>query len=78
LRKGHTASILLKYKLMGLVVRITLFDRNNKHVKRVASKVQLPDNEYRGGAYAFDKTFYRAAKEFKAFAKELWTRNILN
>jgi hypothetical protein len=58
-------------------MKIILFEGDKKHVMSGTSKVQFPDNEYKGGVYAFDKTFYRAPKEFKAFAKELWIKNVL-
>jgi hypothetical protein len=50
-------------------VKITLFDGKNKHVMRVASKVQLSDKEYKGGAFAFAKTFYNAPKSLKRLLK---------
>lgn len=60
------------------IMKIIMYEDGKKYVMRGKTKVQISDKAYRGGEYAFDKTFYKAPKEFKEFAKELWGKNALN
>ncbi len=59
-------------------MKIIMYEGNKKHAMRGRNKVKLSDDEYIGGEYALDKTFYRAPNQFKDFAKKLWEKNISN
>ena len=59
-------------------MKIILYEGDKKYVMRGKNKVKISDREFTGGEYAFDKTFYKAPKEFKEFAKELWNKNMLS
>jgi hypothetical protein len=84
LNNNGVAEIWLMYKTIcaGDVspynMKIILYEGNKKYAIRGRSKVKVADGEYIGGEYGLDKTFYRAPKPFKDFAKNLWDKNISN
>jgi hypothetical protein len=59
-------------------MKIILFEGTKKYTIRGRNKVKTADDEYLGGEYGLDKQFYRAPKQFKDFAKNLWEKNMSN
>lgn len=58
-------------------MKIIMYQGQQKYAVRGQNKVQLSDKEFYGGDYKFDKAFADGPKEFLAFAKKLWNKNIM-
>lgn len=58
-------------------MKIIMYQGQQKYTIRGQNKVKVSENEFQGGDYKFDKTFADGPKQFLAFAKELWDKNIM-
>lgn len=58
-------------------MKIIMYQGKQKFAIRGQNKVQISENEFLGGDYKFDKAFANGPKEFLAFARKLWDKNIL-
>lgn len=58
-------------------MKIIMYQGQQKFAIRGQNKVQVSDKEFYGGDYKFDKAFADGPKEFLEFAKNLWTKNIM-
>lgn len=63
-------------------MKIIMYEGNQKFAVRGQNKVMIGIDEkgikhYEGGDYTYDKAFAEGPKEFLAFAKKMWDKNIL-
>jgi hypothetical protein len=84
LNKNGIGEVWLVYKLncyeemSPYTMKIVMYEGDKRYTLIGKNKVKTIDKGLIGGEFAFDKTFYRAPKEFKDFAKQLWQKNIIN
>jgi hypothetical protein len=63
-------------------MKIIMYNRQQKFAMRGQNKVLVGtddrgNSQYIGGNYKFGKPFKEGPKEFLAFAKKLWQKNIM-
>lgn len=60
-----------------LEMKIIMYQGLQKYAMRGRSKVEVSKSEKDGGEYKFDVSFLNGPNEFKEFAKQLWSQNIM-
>ncbi|MDR3697972.1 M949_RS01915 family surface polysaccharide biosynthesis protein [Mucilaginibacter sp.] len=82
LNKDGKAEVWLMYKTVchGDVspgeMKIIMHEGNRKYAMRGTNRVNIADNKYDGGEYAFDDTFKTGPKTFRDYAQQLWKKNM--
>jgi hypothetical protein len=83
LNEDGIAEIWLMYKkgcrgdISPIEMKIIMYQGQQKFAMRGQNKVQISENIFDGGGYKFDTAFEEGPAEFKAFAEDLWNKNIL-
>jgi hypothetical protein len=83
LNKDESPEIWIMYKKVchGDVspseMKIIMYENAKKYAMRGENKIQYGDDDAIGGEYILDKSFEKGPSVFRAFAIELWNKNIL-
>jgi hypothetical protein len=83
LNKDGKAEVWLMYKKVchGDVspseMKIIMYEGSKKYAVRGTNRVKVSAKKYEGGAYTFDDALKKGATVFRAYAVDLWKKNLL-
>lgn len=81
LNKNGKAEVWMMYKtscqgdVSPVPMKIIMYEERKKFAARGTTRVQVSENEYRGGQVLFDEAFKKGSPTFKAYAEKLWNQH---